>query len=266
METNPFIPDEERERNLKNFTHGSLVVVDEVQYCWPSAGTKLTEDIKHLTMHRKYGLDFVLITQSPHLIHKDVLAVVDRHIHIRSAWFGRHMFEWPEYCPTPKAMSSKLQATKKRFKLPKQAFGTYRSASVHTKQKKSLPAGIYFFPLLLLLLPIMAYRTYSGVFNKEKTEATLEQIAQEKPLPQGPSLPSPVSYPVVPAVPVPVFGIPVVSNQVDWTKVSACLSSKTQCICYGTSSERLVIPPDTCRLAVKHGWPGKSSATVATNL
>lgn len=151
METNPFIPDEERERNLKNFTHGSLVVVDEVQYCWPSAGTKLTEDIKHLTMHRKYGLDFVLITQSPHLIHKDVLAVVDRHIHIRSAWFGRHMFEWPEYCPTPKAMSSKLQATKKRFKLPKQAFGTYRSASVHTKQKKSLPAGIYFFPLLLLL-------------------------------------------------------------------------------------------------------------------
>lgn len=48
------------------------------------------------------------------------------------------------------------------------------------------------------------------------------------------------------------------SDQVDWSKISSCISNKTSCICYGKSSERLVIPPETCRNAVKHGWSSKA--------
>ncbi|MDR4513163.1 transposase [Nitrosomonas sp.] len=31
-------------------------------------------------------------------------------------------------------------------------------------------------------------------------------------------------------------------------------SEKIGCVCYGFSSERLVIPLETCQLATKHGW------------
>lgn len=256
LQCNPFIPDEERERDLVNVAHGALIVIDEAQYCWPSAGSKLTEDIKHLTMHRKYGLDFVLITQAPHLIHKDVLAVVDRHIHIRVAWHGRHMFEWPEYCSTPRAMSSKLQATKKKFALPKQAFGTYRSASLHVGQrKKAKPFGVYIFPLIFLALPFAAYNTYSNIFNKEKPEVI--QSETEQPIELSQSNPAPMSLPIPAPEPMPAIpqSYTLVSNLIDWSRVASCIANQKTCICYGRSAERLVIPPETCRKAVEAGWP-----------
>ncbi len=248
------IPDEERERSLVNFQEGSMIVIDEVQYCWPASGTKVTPDIEYLTLHRKHGISFVLITQAPHLIHKNVLAVVDRHIHIRSAWFGRHTFEWPEYCSTPRAMSSRLNATKRPYKLPKEAFGTYRSATLHVKPQKALPVGVYFIPLLFLIMPFLVYKAYSSVMDKV-----------EKPIEQVESQSSPLTESAFQLTDTPLINqqieeikpvtLTIVSNQVDWEKVYSCVATETKCVCYGSSVERLSIPDETCRSAVANGWP-----------
>lgn len=204
-------------------------------------------------------------------MHAKVLAVVDKHLHIRKSWFGRQIFEWPEYCSTTRAVSSRMSAVKKGYKLPKQAYGLYRSASMHVKQKMSVPMMAYLIPIIILFVGFMGHKSYNAVMNRANPDT--ETIAQEETKPdetktaaiQTQSAPHPIPSPVPIPQTVPV-ALPLVSDRVDWEKVSACLATKEKCICYGHNAERLVIPPDTCRLAVKHGWPGKNVVVATTDL
>lgn len=267
------LPDDEIPTRLLNFQEGSLIVIDEVQFCWPSSGSREPgEDITYLTKHRHHGLEIVLITQAPQLVHKNVLAVVDKHLHIRKSWFGRQIFEWPEYCSTTRAVSSRMSAVRKSYKLPKEAYGLYRSATLHVKPTMTVPIMAYMIPLILVFVGYFAWKSYNAIVARGKPQETITAQSKlpEQPLQLQASNLSPTSL-SQPSQPYPApqplrVTFPVVSDRVDWSKVMACISSKTQCKCYGYSSELLVIPPDTCRLAVINGWPGKSTATVATNL
>ncbi|WP_258364353.1 hypothetical protein [Nitrosomonas sp. Nm84] len=44
------------------------------------------------------------------------------------------------------------------------------------------------------------------------------------------------------------------SENVDWSQVAACVSSKANCVCYGHKAQRLNIVPDTCNAAITYGW------------
>jgi len=48
--------------------------------------------------------------------------------------------------------------------------------------------------------------------------------------------------------------LPMVSDQVDWSQVAACVENKTNCVCYGHKAQRLNIVPESCQAAVKFGW------------
>lgn len=267
---NPYqkdLPEDELPTRLLNYQEGSLIVIDEVQYLWPASGSREpTEDIKYLTKHRHHGLEIILITQSPQLVHKNVLAVVDKHLHIRKTWAGRQLFEWPEYCATVRAVSSRLSAIKRSYKLPKQAFGLYRSASTHIKQKMSVPIIVYLFPLILIGTGFFFYRSYTNVMAKttQFADITKDETSSNTPqnttsqTPQIPSNPTAQSTQTTVQTIRPIT-YAVVSSQVDWTLVSACIASVKKCICYGKSSERLVIPAETCRKAVEAGWPGQET-------
>ena len=205
----------------------------------------------------------MLITQAPQLVHAKVLAVVDKHLHIRKSWFGRQIFEWPEYCSTTRAVSSRLSAVRNNYTIPKQAYGLYRSASMHVKQKMTVPIFAYMIPFIIIFLGYFAHKSYNAVMARGKPqEAAIISEAKAEPI-KAPSpeklLQSPQPSQPVP-VPTPVRSVTyVVSEQVDWSKVSACVANTTQCACYGHKAERIVIPPDTCRNAVQYGWPGKSN-------
>ncbi|MCW5600234.1 zonular occludens toxin domain-containing protein [Nitrosomonas sp.] len=260
---------------LLNITEGAIIVIDEAQCLWPSVGARdVTEDISYLSKHRHHGLEIILITQSPQLIHNKVLAIVDKHIHMMNDWTGRKMYEWPEYCGTVRAAASKLRAVSKRYEIPKQAFGLYRSASIHVKQNRNKPKMFYMLPIVLLAIPTIAYMFYQQVVTPRLADAPvlteLEQINDETitTIPNT-DKPATIQYgqnatindkPILPVTHA------VVSNTIDWEKVSACLSTKDKCICYGHNAERLVIPPETCRIAAQHGWPGKNVVITATNL
>lgn len=251
------IPDDEKPSVLSNITEGALIVIDEVQYLWPASGSKDPgEDIKYLTKHRHHGLEFILITQAPQLIHKNVLAVVDKHIHMVADWHGRKRYEWPEYCSTVRAASSKLKAVKQRYELPKEAYGLYRSASMHVTQKRRKPLMAYVVPVAFIALVYMGFSFKSDIIDRsvassaaEVPEATPVDIVDSG---KRSALASPASspYPITLAL---------VSDQIDWSKVSACVSTASKCVCYGPSAEKLVIPPETCRKAVTSGWPGRET-------
>ena len=148
---------------LTNIEHGSILVIDEVQKLWPALGSKVTDDIKDLSVHRHYGLSFFLMTQSPTLIHRNVLALVDRHLHIRSTWAGRKIYEWAEYCRNPAAQTNKNSAITFNYSLPKDSFKLYHSATQHIKPQKRIPMAFYVFAGFLILTAIFGYSSFNRI-------------------------------------------------------------------------------------------------------
>lgn len=236
----------------------SIIVIDEVQKIWPATGSKITDDIKDLSVHRHYGLSFFIITQSPNLIHRNVLSLVDRHLHIGVKWSGRKLYEWPEYCRSPSAKSSKDVAVASSYKLPSESFKLYHSATAHVKPKKAIPASFYIFIVGIVATIVLGYYGSQRILSKSESHQMPEGMVSHTEDKKIDSSPVPVSSPpIVSAQPAkPIFtDISMLSKDVDWTKISACMSSKSYgCVCYGTSAERVMIPKETCEAAVQFGW------------
>lgn len=137
-----------------------LIVVDEVQRIWPVKMLAASvEAVSRLQTHRHYGLDFWLISQSPKLIHTDVKAMVGRHLHLVGKWSGRKQYEWPEIRDN---INARTDAVERPYKLPKEVFGMYSSAEVHTKQEKRVPLSLYALGITLVIaVLVIGYSIYS---------------------------------------------------------------------------------------------------------
>lgn len=148
-------------------SHGSLIVADEVQRVWRprSPGSKITSDIAKLETHRHMGLDFWLISQGPHLFDSNIRLLVGRHIHLVANWLGRKEFEWPE---CRQNLTSRADAVTRPYKLPKQIFGMYKSASLHTKLDKRRPLTFYAAIIAFLCVGFGSYY----IVNKLKNAVT----------------------------------------------------------------------------------------------
>ncbi|MDH6594340.1 zona occludens toxin [Variovorax sp. TBS-050B] len=124
---------------------GSVIVFDEIQKVWePRAnGSKVPDDIKALETHRHMGVDFILITQGLMLTERNLAMLCNRHLHVRRV--GNMPFaivyEWDHASRT--LMYSKA-ITKAPWRYDKKVFKLYKSADLHTKQKRSIPTLLYF--------------------------------------------------------------------------------------------------------------------------
>lgn len=157
---------------------GSLIV-DEAAYPWPAIDLKEPpEHIKYLSQHRKHGLDFLVITQSPKFVHPFVLENADRHIHLSQEWSGSKSYEWSEYCANPKLKTNRQNAVKKPYRLEKKAFDLYYSASLHVeKPKRSITKMVYAAIFLLFAVPAMAAITYSRITERLETPAAINDTS-----------------------------------------------------------------------------------------
>ncbi len=131
---------------------GSVIIIDEVQTVWrPSGpGQKIPDHIAKLETHRHRGLDFYIITQGPNLVHSNVRALVGRHVHLRDiGYLGRWWYEWPETADNCRT-GWKNAPIKKRYRLPKHIFSSYKSASVHVKPVRSFPMALVVLAVALV--------------------------------------------------------------------------------------------------------------------
>lgn len=254
----------EGKSTLNTILEGSLIVVDEAMYPWPAIDLRdPPEHIKYLSQHRKHGLDFLVITQSPKFVHPHVLENADRHIHLRYEWSGSKSYEWSEYCQSPKVKTNLNNAVKKPYRLVKEAFPLYYSASLHIeKPKRAIPKMIYAAIFLVFAVPAMAMFTYTRVADRLENPVGSNLAKQEEPkteqtAKQGsdapPSAIIPVAQPATDNTPVKQ-SLSMLSESIDWGQVAACVSSKSNCICYGHQAQRLNIVPDTCNAAINYGW------------
>lgn len=118
---------------------GAIFVLDECQRTFPprKQGAAVPHHVSQLETHRHRGLDGYLITQHPQLCDIAVRKLVQRHYDIRRP-FGldyAKVRQW-ERCVTPEDRAVQREAVESKWPLPKQYFGRYKSAEVHTVKRR----------------------------------------------------------------------------------------------------------------------------------
>lgn len=179
---------------------GSIIVIDECQFIFPKKpnGSKLPEHYEQLAVHRHGGFDIYLITQHPTLLDIFVRQLVGQHFHtVRKFGLQRStVFEWSACNPAPQNPSSQKSAIPLKWPYPKEVFGYYKSAEVHTV-KRQIPAKIFLALLLVVCVLGAGYwslNRYQHRFDKQKGSEVVATTQAQPAAPAGP-VPAPVAAP-----------------------------------------------------------------------
>jgi zona occludens toxin len=164
------------------FPENAIVVIDEAQriYRPRPAGSKVPDFVAAFETRRHTGVDFVLLTQHPTFVDSHCRKLVKRHIHIYETVMGRYRLEWTGLGDPENAASRDL-AARERYKPPKEVFGLYKSAELHTKEVKKRPWLIYaFVPLVFGVLGGIWY-----VYQRIDARTHEKPVAARQQVPSG---------------------------------------------------------------------------------
>lgn len=164
---------------------GSIIVFDECQEAFPPRGTasKVPDFVAMTAKHRHLGMDLYFITQNPKNYDHFVRAVTEHHHHV-SRPFGAQTSVVSTYKPVNDNVLklSKGYITRKKFPFPKEVFGWYKSAEIHT-HKFNMPFKFWLlllFPFLLVLAGYYTYNFYAKKINPVAPGAN-QQTALQHP-------------------------------------------------------------------------------------
>lgn len=226
---------------------GALIVIDECQnYFRPVkySGTP-PRFITEFEVHRHRGLDFILITQKPSLIVKNVRDLVAVHKHYSMTKLGVRRCIQFEGCGNPDSKSDVRNAMISVYHLDKSVFGAYKSAEIHTKLKVKRSKILIFAPIIVIaaiaFIIISGTRLYDwflggGVQVQQKqSNNAVSQSSSSAGLPSAvaattSNLATPASSPMPSTTPVTYqqSSVPVDSGP----EVSACVRNGAKCTCY----------------------------------
>jgi len=157
---------------------GAILVVDEVQQVWRPRGPghAPSDAVKALETHRHRGIDVFVTTQKPNLVDANVRGLVGRHVHLRdTGWLGRHQYEWPEVSEN---LAWKTCPLKRRYKLPRAAFGLYKSSVEHTTVQKGRSLMPLITGVLVVGACVLAFMVYRAIASH--TSPKPQAVAVEK--------------------------------------------------------------------------------------
>lgn len=234
---------------------GALVVYDEVQRAWPNrpTGSKKPDSVEFLETHRHEGMDLVLITQNPQLLDPAVRALVGRHLHVRKVAFLplAIIYEW-DSCSS--SLNFKSAFARKPYKYNKAAYKLYKSARLHTTQKRTLPVALWFvlvgFAGAAYAWPTLANRILAKTESKPPAQESLilpDQVQPQLPtvLPgqeQSAQLDQAQQFPAVPgttfAPAAPTF--------------AGCIRVRTACECFDTQGQRVQASAEICDTSTRN--------------
>lgn len=207
---------------------GSVIVFDEVQKIWPPRpnGSKVPEDIMALETHRHMGVDFILITQGPMLIDRNLHMLCGRHLHVRRVAnmpFAT-VYEWDAMS---RSLNFKASVNRIKYWYTKAAYKLYKSSSLHTKQPRRMPAvlwGIVFaFGLLAWKGPVV----YASLTGKPAIAA---ESAPAATVADASLSPAPAAVPAKDAPPL-----------------SGCIKTAMRCSCFLTDGTQIEMEPGYCQ-------------------
>ena len=165
--------------------YGSVVIVDEAQDVWParSNGSQVPPNVAWLNTHRHLGVDIFVLTQNPKNIDVNLRGLVNKHLHVAKNKLGmRTLLEW-KYCANNPLTQAK-DAFAKLHKIDEKVLDYYKSAEVHTENKTKVTKWVFVLPIVLLIMPVALYFSYSllkNMGNKEKVVAAAGTAAASTP-------------------------------------------------------------------------------------
>lgn len=207
---------------------GDLIVIDEAQHCFKpaAAGRAVPAFISNLEEHRHYGVDFVLVTQHPNLLHANVRALVNPHFHVRRIW-GRAacmVYQWDRCSP----VTATKTASSSTWRHDRKAFGIYKSAELHTKFSQRIPLVAIAAAVAFVAAPLLAWRAIDRTVVKNgQVEPGQAASAPAGGLPVNPpDLPGNLQQP---AKPMFVGSVPVPGT---WPReIAGCWVQAGECAC-----------------------------------
>jgi zona occludens toxin len=254
---------------------GSLLVVDEAQFAFPVTGRGQTPEwVQKLATHRHLGLDIIVITQNPMLLDAFVRRLVDRHFHVVRK-FGTRFATIYEFVNGAKedVAKSRADGIRHEFRYPKEVFGWYKSAELHTV-KARIPMRVF----ALLILPVLFVGLVYAGYQRMKPDARTAQMNEAMGLPAAssvvkPGLPAesrpggygraerltPAEY-VAAHVPR-IEGLPHTAAIYDGVTQpreapypAACIAMSKRCQCYSQQGTRLDMREALCRQIADGGF------------
>lgn len=159
---------------------GSLIVIDEAQDFFPTrTKDQVPAYVKALERHRHAGYDFWIITQWPTQLDVHLRRLADHHIHlVRPDKKERALVvEYGTVQLAPQDEKVRKMARRRyTFDFPRDAYDLYRSAELHTVDKRAP-----FRRHLLWILPVVAIGALGsvvGVLKWASSSTGDEQLAQ----------------------------------------------------------------------------------------
>lgn len=257
-------------KNWENLPAGALFVIDEAQFAFPVRGRGNPDPfIENLATHRHLGLDFVVITQNPMLLDSFVRRLVDRHFHVVRK-FGTQRCTVHEFANGAKdnCASNRTGSIRHEWKYPKEVFGLYTSAELHTV-KRRIPMRIW----LLFSVPVVFAALAGVAWYRLQPEFVAGGSKPEpgsgpgafKPVsgqpraaaPKGPTTPLEYAEAYTPRVAGLPHTAPVYDEATRATVApypAACIASAARCQCYTQQATRLDTGEELCRQIAAGGF------------
>src|SRR5690606_28376062 len=133
---------------------GAIVILDEAQQLFPvrPSSKAVPAGLTALETHRHSGWDVVFITQEPTLLDSHARKVANEQYHYERPFGAPYSVEFHSGVGfvSPQNRSALRACAKKHRKLPKEVFGLYKSAEIHTHKFRP-PKLLYAFPVVIAL-------------------------------------------------------------------------------------------------------------------
>lgn len=245
---------------------GSLVVYDEAQqpHLYPSTahrGEVKDERLRQMEVHRHTGHDLVFVSQSQSFLHHHIRKLAGEHIHLYRAFGSKTVtkYTWQHCVDSPNDRGEQGRADAIPWRFPKEHFGLYKSATIHTHKFK-LPKK------LALLVGFILLAAGFTVYNATNNAESVLFGDQEKQASE------PASAELVNKAAGSVLGgvgsaattsthRPASTDMYNWaetepvTPIAGCISSATKCQCFNESGAALKLSHAQCLSAIINPLP-----------
>ena len=144
---------------------GSIIIIDECHEVYPQRkpGSEVPFHEALLSTHRKLGYDIYLVTQHPKDINANVRRRVEVHYHTKRLQKSNRavLYEWRDGVIGDISDGAILNADKcasqNIYSYDKKIWDLYKSATVHTVQRQTLPKKLWLAPILIAAIVFGLY-------------------------------------------------------------------------------------------------------------